>query len=86
MRRAETEFKAGLHPGSVLEPIHGMGLGLELDPQQYFGQLETFIDRARKHLKSIADPIYRAELRRIYREVIEDALRLKLEQVLKKPV
>jgi len=83
MRKAEKVERAELDLGAVLEPIR---MGWEVPPEQSFERLEEFIDRAREHLKSIPDPIYRAEVRKLYREVIEDSLSLKLEQILRQKV
>lgn len=55
-----------------------------MEADAYFQNLEDFIERARRHLKSIQDPVYRSEMRTLYREIIETRLNRKLEQLLKK--
>jgi len=53
----------------------------ELDAEQFFARLESLIDQVRVDLDMIPEPEFRDELRDIFREVIDYALSLKLEDV-----
>jgi len=51
----------------------------ELDAEEFFQSLEAMIDQVRKDLELIPEPEFRAELRELFREVIDYALSVKLE-------
>jgi len=51
----------------------------EMNCEQFFDQLETMIDQVRRDLELVPDPEFREQLREVFREVIDYALSLKLE-------
>jgi len=53
----------------------------ELDAEQFFARLESLIDQVRVDLDMIPEPAFREELRDIFRELIDYALSLKLEDI-----
>lgn len=82
MRKAIAMMRLEHRSSMMIEPMREMDAQVEADV--YFQNLEDFIDRARKHLKSIQDPVYRAEMRTLYREIIQTRLSRSLEKILKK--
>jgi len=76
MAKAERVSRREQELPAVLAPIRD--LGEELGPEEFFSNLEGFIDLARVQLQGIPDPGFRAELRELYRGIIENALSLRM--------
>ena len=56
-------------------------MATELESAEFFARLECLIDQVRGDLDLIPDPVLRAELRDMFREVIDYALSLKMGDV-----
>ncbi len=79
MAKAERVSRRERELPAIMAPVRE--LGEQLGPEQFFENLEEFIDLARVQLKSVPDPVFQAELREIYREIVETALSLRLDKL-----
>jgi hypothetical protein len=79
MRQKERARQMNLGRDVVFAQVKQMAE--ELDAEQFFARLEGLIDQLRVDLDMVPDPKFREELRDLFREVIDYALGLKLEDV-----
>jgi hypothetical protein len=79
MTEEEKTQKLTLGKKTVFNQVRQMAE--ELDSEQFFEHLETMIDQVRLDLELIPDSAFREQLREVFREAIDYALSLKLEDV-----